>query len=700
MAPEQACGKPADHRADQFALGAILYEMATGRRAFDGPSSVETLAATLDREPESVAVLNPTLPAQARWLIERCLAKKPRDRYASTDDLAHELRTIREHLNEPVPLPGPAPPSPPTPAPVPSPPRPPRFAISRRVMVVGALIVLAAVLVSPLRTRLWRAVAGPGWPGERRIVVLPINVVSDVGAVADGLREYVASRLSDLNTYDRGITVVSTTEVIRAGVTTPSAARKKLAATIAVTITVAGPASDIHVSFELADTERLGILDGGPIEPSGPTLSREVVVSRIMRALKVQLRPQQKALWEGGLTANVHAESLYAQGLRPFDQGRAALGDYEQKERLEEAIRRFLEAVDSDRFFAAAWASLGEAYLRLYRLTEAPEQLAEAEKALTKAVAIQDERPSVWIAVGMLHVAKGEHAEAEQAFQRVIEVNPAGADAYRELGEAYRQAKQLDKAEPQFRRAVELEPNAWANHSHLAVLRLDQGRFDEAEHEFKDGLALAPENARLWSNLGGLYMLMMREADAEHALNTAVDTNPTLAEAVSNLGVFYFKRSRYAEAVAMFERAAELSPPTPRSGATSRSAPYSATGDRQRSSDRLPEGRESLRAAARRRSDRSACPRPPRCLLRRAWADRRRARGRRGCARGAACQASTWPSLPRCTRNLATALPRSRSFGPRSLPAGLRRSSSTTVRLDKLRHDPRYADIVRDAAAR
>ncbi len=163
MAPEQACGKAVDHRADQFALGAILYEMATGRRAFDGPSTVETLAATLDREPEPVAALNPALPAQARWLIERCLSKKPRDRYASTDDLAHELRTIREHLNEPVPAPLPAPPGPPTPTPVPSPPRPPRFAISRRVMIAAALILVAAAFWRPRRG----GSCGDGWSGRR-----------------------------------------------------------------------------------------------------------------------------------------------------------------------------------------------------------------------------------------------------------------------------------------------------------------------------------------------------------------------------------------------------------------------------------------------------------------------------------------------------------------------------------------------------
>ncbi len=449
MAPEQACGKASDHRADQFALGAILYEMATGRRAFDGPTAVETLAATLNSEPESVAALNPALPHQARWLIERCLAKKPRDRYASTEDLAHELRTIREHLNEPVPPPAPVPPSPPTPAPVPSP-RPWRLALPRRAVVAATLILVAAVLASPLRTRLWRAVVGPPWPAERRIVVLPINAVNDVGAVADGLLEYVAGRLSELNTFDRDITVVSTREVIRAGVTTPSAARRKLAATITVTITLTGPPSDIHVSFELADTERLGILDGGPIEQPGPTLSREVIVNRVIKALKVQLKPVEKALWAEGLTTNLQAETRFAQGLTHFQQGSIVVQSYEQESALKEAIQLFNKAVDDDPGYAAAWAALGEAYVRLYRLKLDMRLLEPAEAALTKALAISKTRPSAWIALGMLRVEKGQTAEAEQAFAQVIALNPAGADAYRELGFAYQETRQLEKAEPQY----------------------------------------------------------------------------------------------------------------------------------------------------------------------------------------------------------------------------------------------------------
>src|SRR5207245_1522005 len=84
MSPEQARGKPADYRSDQFSFGLILYEMAAGRRAFDKPESVQTMAAILTDDPPPI---DRSIPAPLRWAIDRCLAKDPADRYESTRDL-------------------------------------------------------------------------------------------------------------------------------------------------------------------------------------------------------------------------------------------------------------------------------------------------------------------------------------------------------------------------------------------------------------------------------------------------------------------------------------------------------------------------------------------------------------------------------------------------------------------------------------
>ena len=100
MSPEQASGQPVDYRSDQFTLGAILYEMASGQKAFQRKTGAETLVAIIREEPAPLSQLAPKAPAPVRWIVERCLAKDPEERYASTKDLARDLKSLRDHLTE------------------------------------------------------------------------------------------------------------------------------------------------------------------------------------------------------------------------------------------------------------------------------------------------------------------------------------------------------------------------------------------------------------------------------------------------------------------------------------------------------------------------------------------------------------------------------------------------------------------------
>jgi TolB-like protein/tRNA A-37 threonylcarbamoyl transferase component Bud32 len=100
MAPEQAIGRPVDARTDIFALGAVMYEMLTGRRAFEGDSAISTLTAVLRDEPADMCLLNREVPQALADVVYRCLKKQPEDRYASAADLKKDLEAS---LTKPTP---------------------------------------------------------------------------------------------------------------------------------------------------------------------------------------------------------------------------------------------------------------------------------------------------------------------------------------------------------------------------------------------------------------------------------------------------------------------------------------------------------------------------------------------------------------------------------------------------------------------
>ena len=100
MSPEQTQGVRSDFRADQFAFGVIAFEMLTGSHPFRRPTPPETMYAIAHDDFPPLLADDSRLPPMLRWMVERCLAKAPEDRYGASADLYRDLRTLRDRLSE------------------------------------------------------------------------------------------------------------------------------------------------------------------------------------------------------------------------------------------------------------------------------------------------------------------------------------------------------------------------------------------------------------------------------------------------------------------------------------------------------------------------------------------------------------------------------------------------------------------------
>jgi tetratricopeptide (TPR) repeat protein len=544
MSPEQARGRAVDHRSDQFTLGAILYEMATGRQAFRRETPAQTIAAIIEDPPEPLATLNPALPAPLRWLIERCLAKEPSERYASTLDLARELRGLQQHLVLAS--------TGSSPAVVGTP--------SRRARRVVPLALLAAAVVA-VATRLGppaveRATVALGLrpvPAEKHIAVLPFRVLAaspEDKALAEGLVDLLTVRLAQLEHSQGSLWVEPSSSVLQAGVTSANRAARALGVTLVVTGSVQRLEGRLVLTATLEDARRNRALRA--VTASGP----DALVDAVVRMLELELSAPETAALRASATGVAEAATLTAQalGYTPYAEGRTALERYEQSRNLEKAIELFGLALERDPRYALAHAGLAEAYWRLHRATRKVQYVALAQQHCERALALDDLSALPWVTLGMIHAGTGKLEEALGDYQKALDRNPRSADAYRELGQAYQRLGRPADAEQAYSQAIELRPGSWANHTYLGAFRLGQGRYGDAEKSFETALTIAPDNARVWSNLGATRLNAGRPREAEEALARSIALLPTPA-AISNLSALQFSEGRFAEAARTAERA-------------------------------------------------------------------------------------------------------------------------------------------------
>jgi formylglycine-generating enzyme required for sulfatase activity len=161
MSPEQAEGKPVDARSDVFSLGAVIYEMLTGRRPFPHSSDLGLVAAILRDEPPPIRTLQPGVPAEVERIVQRALAKNPASRYADAGELRAELAAVLARQTQP------------------------RVAWWRRT---GVLVPVAVLLIAAIAIGVWQAIGMRRGRWAREVAVPEIERLENTARSLDAVR--------------------------------------------------------------------------------------------------------------------------------------------------------------------------------------------------------------------------------------------------------------------------------------------------------------------------------------------------------------------------------------------------------------------------------------------------------------------------------------------------------------------------------
>ncbi len=542
MSPEQLKNNQVDKRSDIWAYGVVLYELFTGLLPFQGIYEAAIMYAITEEAPVPPSNVTESIPEEIEAIIELCLKKDPDVRYQDFGEILHDLKGTSpkkvksvEHEKKAT---------------------KPKFG---KYLYVALPFVLLLLLIIFLPIRLyfgWESSEGMPLPEERGLAILPFKNIStpseELEALSDGLMMNVTSRLTQVSNYKGALWVISASEIIQEGVTSPGQARKDYSVNLVVTGNIQKLEDRIQLTMNLIDTKSLRQLMSREINSEDNSISvlQTRVFEELLDMLNIELQPE---------VTDVVIEGNYNnRSSQHYIQGQGYLLRYEKGDNLDKAIRHFQQAVDDDSDHALAYAALGEGLWRKYQDTEEVVYVDQAKNALAKAMKINSDLVQVISTLGLINRGTGDYDQAIENFQEVIIREPNNAMAFRQLAGTYVEKGELDRAEANYMVAIKLKPDYWRGYSDLGNFYLRyRGDINKAEEQYQQVLALTPEN---YIGLSGLGVINIYRENFELAINF-LEQSMSIREtyfAASNLGVAYYYMGNYSEAIHWYSTAYEL----------------------------------------------------------------------------------------------------------------------------------------------
>ncbi|HEY8413764.1 MAG TPA: protein kinase [Pyrinomonadaceae bacterium] len=495
-APEQARGDRVDARADVFSTGVLLYEMLAGTWPFQGHTAVEVRHAVLNDEPAPISKMRPgKMPARLQDILDKALAKDPRDRYQRISYFAEDLKSVMRELGADS-LPGMDESTTPV-APKHLRPRSP---------VKRAFRWLTESLTGefPPPSKPTGASGEPhespltslGDRDRKSVAILPFrNVGNDreIDFYQFSLADAVITELARV----RSLVVRPSSVIVKYQNKTvdPAEAGRELKVDAILTATFLRAGDRLRVTAQLLDVRTSEILWSERIDADASDIIgvQDTIVQRIVEGLRLELSPDEKVQLAKGTTADAAASEEY---LRGRDCLATFIYHTIEREHLDSSIEHFRRAIEIDPQYALAYSALGSAYVN--RVLKGLGQTGDHEKArnaFRKALALDPMLLEARRHMVFIYLTGGQKQKAREEIEALRREYPNDSGVHFVRGVIARLDSDYETALRSFDRMAKLNPEerVVASYSRARIF-MYQRQYDEAWRELDQGAAIEPEH--------------------------------------------------------------------------------------------------------------------------------------------------------------------------------------------------------------